>query len=145
MEIDKPVTAVNTGFGSGGGYSRDPDEQSLRQLRRALDSEMRDELKTLREKNSNYLQIINDLKTELYDIRNENELKDNQFENDLVALRKEFEGYVSRSHIALDAAQTVANAGFIGRNVIYAIVSITAAIGGIVAVSELFKKWLSHS
>jgi hypothetical protein len=129
-ELEK-VTKANPV--SGGSYTRDSTDDSLRHMRRQRDAEMRDEIKTLREENKDYLTTILQLESAINSSRKD-------FEHSLSEIRKDFESYVNQSKIALSAAQTVADAGFIGRNVIYAIVAITAAFGGVMAVIEHFKK-----
>jgi uncharacterized protein YlxW (UPF0749 family) len=129
-ELEK-VTKANPITGSS--YTRDSDDDSYRHLRRQRDSEMRDEIKTLREENKDYLTTILQLEAAIDSSRKD-------FEHSISEIRKDFETYVNQSKTALGAAQTVADAGFIGRNVIYAIVAITAAFGGVMAVIEYFKK-----
>lgn len=139
--LDK-VTTRNT---EGGRYTRDTDDDSLRHLRRMRDDETHAELITLRSINTEQLKTISNLTLEIEVMRSEHEVDRVQQANEIKSLRHEFESYVNRNEQALTTAQTVANAGFIGRNVIYALISITAAIGGVVAVVELIKKWLQHS
>lgn len=126
------VTSLNPA--TTGRYSRDESEESLRNLRRSLDKDMRNELKDLRDKNTAYTVSIVKLESEISEIKS-------HFEHEMEMIRKEFSGYVEDSKQALFAAQTVAQAGLVGRNFIYFIVSVTAAIGGLVAVWELIKKW----
>lgn len=129
-ELDK-VTKANPV--TGGSYTRDSTDDSLRHMRRQRDAEMRDEIKMLRDENKDYLTTILQLEAAINSSRKD-------FEHSISEIRKDFESYVNQSKNALGAAQTVADAGFIGRNVIYAIVAITAAFGGVMAVVEYFKK-----
>jgi hypothetical protein len=136
---------VTTRNPEGGRYTRDTEDDSLRHMRRQRDKETYAELTALRETNTEHLKTIHSLTIEIEMLRSEHEVDRVKQDNEVKLLRSEFESYVNRTEQAIVAAQTVANAGFIGKNVIYAIVSITAAIGGVVAVSELIKKWLHHS
>lgn len=136
---------VTTRNPEGGRYTRDAEDDSLRHMRRQRDKETYAELTALRETNTEQLKTISNLTVEIEMLRSEHEVDRVKQDNEVKLLRSEFESYVNRTEQAIIAAQTVANAGFIGKNVIYAIVSITAAIGGVVAVSELIKKWLQHS
>lgn len=136
---------VTTRNPEGGRYTRDEDDESLRHMRRQRDKETHAELTALRATNTEQLKTISNLTVEIEMLRSEHEVDRVKQANEVKLLRGEFESYVNRTEQAIEAAQTVANAGFIGKNVIYAIVSITAAIGGVVAVSELIKKWLQHS
>lgn len=136
---------VTTRNPEGGRYTRDTEDDSLRHMRRQRDKETYAELTALRETNTEHLKTIHSLTIEIEMLRSEHEVDRVKQDNEVKLLRSEFESYVNRTEQAIVAAQTVANAGCIGKNVIYAIVSITAAIGGVVAVSELIKKWLHHS
>lgn len=107
---------------AGGVYTRDSDEDSLRYMRRVNDQAMRDEIHMLRERNSEYADIINELKSEQR------------------MLRKDFDDYVEQSKSALSAATGVADAKRFGRNALYFTVAITGAFGGIVAVIDWFSK-----
>ena len=122
MTLEKEsVTQRNTG--TGGNYTRDPEEESLRNMRRQRDREMYDEIKFLKEENNHYALTITVLEISIKE------------------LRKDFENYVMVSREALATAQVVANAGFVGKSVVYLVISVTAAIGGIATVLELIRRW----
>jgi DNA gyrase/topoisomerase IV subunit A len=133
IELEK-VTKANP---AGGSYTRDMDDESTRNLRRQIDRETRIEIKELRKENKNYLATILQLEAAIDANRKD-------FEHSISEIRKDFETFVNQSKVALNAAQTVADAGFIGRNVIYGLAGLFAAFGGAVAawnvISEYFKK-----
>ena len=110
------------------------DEASLRSLRRQRDHEMYAELKALQRENQNYTLTITVMEIAITDLRKD-------FEGAIAALRKDFELYVALSREAVATAQAVANAGGVGRTVVYSVIAVTAAIGGIATLFELIKRW----
>lgn len=118
MTLDKE-TAVNK---DGGRYTRNLDDESLRNLRRGLDQEMRTELKELREKNQDYVEAIIELK------------------NDYKLLRKDFDYYVQSTHEAIKAANNLSNATFVGRHFALTLFYLLGLIGTGIAAWKAWKE-----
>lgn len=103
-----------TAVNYGGSYTRDRSEPDS--LRREVDRKTREEVERLRDENSDY------------------RLK-------LSALEMRFASFLQENEEALIAARRIAQAGVIGKSVVVIIISVTAAIGGVVSVMEMVKKW----
>lgn len=113
--LDK--TAVN----SGGSYTRDRSEPDS--LRREVDRKTREEVERLRDENSDY------------------RMKLSALEMRFASLEMRFASFLQENEEALIAARRIAQAGVIGKSVVVIIISVTAAIGGVVSVMEMVKKW----
>jgi hypothetical protein len=118
MNLDKE-TAVNK---EGGRYTRDFDEESMRNMRRVRDQEMRDEIKELRQKNQDYVEAIIEIK------------------NDYKLLRNDFDHYVQSTHEAIKAANNLSNATFVGRHFALTLFYLLGLIGTGIAAWKAWKE-----
>jgi hypothetical protein len=101
------------------GRDRREEPDSGRNFKREIEREYRAEIRQLREESSEKSLEISALRAEIAEIRS----------------------YLKTQEPTLTAATMIVNAGMVFRYLIVAIVGITAAVGGLVAMAEALKSW----